>query len=267
MTRKRKYTIGDLLTIMRKLRGPKGCPWDRKQTHASICPALIEEAHEFVDAVRSRSDGKMTEELGDLLLHVVFQAEMGRARKAFDFGDVTDSICRKLIRRHPHVFGSVRVRDAAEVLRNWDAIKAVEKGSERRSVMDRIPRSLPGFPRAEHILKAAYKAGFRWEKQDHLSAKVREELSELFEHLRKRGPARRRGLEEEMGDLFFVLTNLSLDLGLDPERCVRKAGDKFVRRFGRVERAIRTSGRPMTGTPHAELRKLWKKAKGTARVS
>lgn len=263
MRRRRRYTVSDLLAIMRRLRGPRGCPWDRKQTHASLCGHLVEETYEFVDAVRSRSADRMAEELGDLLLHIVFQSEIGRGKGEFTFDEVVDGICRKLVRRHPHVFGDRKVRDADEVVRNWKLLKQQEK-PERRSAMDRIPRSLPALPRAEHILRTAYHEGFRWPSSADLVAKVREELDELLAELRRPKPSR-RAVAEELGDLLFVLVNLGLDLGLSAEDCLRLSSDKFLRRFRRLERLCRRGKLAMADADPAALRRLWDRTKAKTR--
>ena len=263
------YSFDDLIAIMARLRAPGGCPWDREQTHASLLPYLVEEAHEFIDAAERDDAREMRDELGDVLLQVVFHAQVAREAGRFDVEGVIGDICAKMIRRHPHVFGDAQVADAEGVVAQWDAIKRVEKagtGNEDAadgtpgapSVLDGIPRSLPPLPKALKISKRAVKAGFEWPDWRGVADKVREELAE-FEAEAERDD--RDAMELELGDLLFAVVNLGRIRGLDPERALARSNAKFTRRWRAMERMADAEGRELQGRPVEELEALWQRAK------
>jgi MazG family protein len=226
----------DLLRVMHRLRGPDGCPWDLEQTHASLGRHLLEEAHETLEAIDAGDPDRLRDELGDLLLQVVFHSEMARQEGAFDVDDVAEGIVRKLIRRHPHVFGDVEVGSAAEVLVNWERIKAEERG--QHPLDDEIPSSLPALARAAKVQRRAAGSGFDWRSFEGAVEKVREELAELEAEASSEGPSER--IEEELGDLLFAVAALGRRLDLDPETALRKATRRFGERFERMrEQAAR----------------------------
>jgi MazG family protein len=226
----------DLLRVMHRLRGPDGCPWDLEQTHASLGRHLLEEAHETLEAIDAGDPDRLRDELGDLLLQVVFHSEMARQEGAFDVDDVAEGVVRKLIRRHPHVFGDVEVGSAAEVLVNWERIKAEERGEH--PLDDEIPSSLPALARAAKVQRRAAGSGFDWRSFEGAVEKVREELAELEAEASSEGPPER--IEEELGDILFAVAALGRRLDLDPETALRKATRRFGERFERMrEQAAR----------------------------
>jgi len=218
---------------MHRLREPGGCPWDREQTHQSLGRHLLEEAHETIEAIDSGEPNRLREELGDLLLQVVFHSEMAMQDGTFDVDDVAEGIVRKLIRRHPHVFGDVEVDSAAQVLVNWERIKTEEKGEHQ--IDDEIPSTLPALARAAKVQRRAAGVGFDWRSRGGALAKVREELAELEE-----APPERA--EEELGDVLFAVAALGRRLGVDPETALRKATRRFADRFERMKAAARDEG-------------------------
>ena len=249
-----------LRAIMAALRGPDGCPWDRQQTLATLKAFLVEEAYEVLDAIDADDRDRLREELGDLLLQVVFQAQLCAEEGAFDLDDVAAAICEKLVRRHPHVFGDVEVADADEVLRNWDAIKKTEKGDANapRSAMAGVPRSLPALHRAHEIQKRAARQGFDWAAVDGVLAKIDEELAELREAMAAGHPAAAR---EELGDLLFSVVNLSRFLGHQPEDALHQTTRKFIRRFQQIEQRAHAAGKALTDYCLADLDRMWDQAK------
>lgn len=264
-----KHSFDDLLSIMARLRAPDGCPWDREQTHASLLPYLVEETHEFLDAAEGGDPGEMRDELGDVLLQVVFHAQLAREAGTFDAADVIHGLCEKLIRRHPHVFGETAGVDTADkVTAQWDDIKKVEKVEKAEKsgedaaaapgLLGDIPRSLPPLPKALKISKRAVKAGFEWPDWRGVAAQVREELAE-FEAEVDGGD--REALEGELGDLLFSVVNLGRYFGIDPDRALARTNAKFTRRFRAMERLAEEEGRPFAGRPLAEMEGLWEKAK------
>lgn len=256
--------IDRLIALMARLRAPDGCPWDREQTPASLKPQLLEEAYEVLEAIDGSNAAHLTEELGDLLLHVVFQAQIAREAGLFTFADVVQGIAEKLVRRHPHVFGSEKVADAAGTIALWTELKKAEK-PERLSTLDGVPRMLPALMRAEAIQKKASRVGFDWPSVDGALAKVREEMAELGEELQKSpndAPAsKNHRVAEELGDLLFSLVNLSRHLKLDAEDLLTHATDKFVRRFQVVEKTAQAEGYDLKKLTLAELDRLWDLAK------
>ncbi|MBE6827795.1 MAG: nucleoside triphosphate pyrophosphohydrolase [Ruminococcaceae bacterium] len=254
---KEKYTIDDLLRIMEILRSDEGCPWDREQDHKSIKSSLIEETYEVIEAINKDDSVLMCEELGDVLLQVVFHSQLAKEEKAFSFEDVCDGVCKKMIERHPHVFGNVEVKDSSEVLVNWEEIKSRSKN--RKSVSEKmlsIPRELPALMRSAKIQDKARKAGFDWDSADGAFQKVREEADELEKAVRENS-----NIEEELGDLLFSVVNVSRFLGVDAEEALTKSADKFTDRFILVEKLAAERGIDMQSSSIDELDKLWDEVK------
>jgi MazG family protein len=254
----------DLVALQQKLLAPGGCPWDRQQTHETLRTYLIEETYEVLDALDSKDSKKIAEELGDLLLQVLFHAELGRLAGAFDLGDVIESIYLKIVRRHPHVFGETQARDAAEVLKNWEQIKAEERRAaakdgkpEQESLLDGVSRSLPALMRAHQLTRRAANVGFDWPDASGVLDKVAEEAGEV----RAVPPADRDQLEEEAGDLLFAAMNVARFLKLDPELALRRANQKFEARFRAMEQEAARAGRSLSDASPAELDALWERAK------
>lgn len=259
LLQKERYTIDDLCEIVTLLRAPGGCPWDREQTHASIRGDLIEETYEVVEAIDKADPVLMREELGDLLLQVAMHAEMEREAGRFDLDDVADGICKKLIHRHPHVFGDAAVETSAQVLSNWEAIKSEEK--QRNTVTDKlraVPRQYPALMRAVKVGKKA--AVMDFPDAESVACKVEEELAEVREAMRA-GDG--EAAFEEVGDLLFTAASLARKLGVDAERSLCAAVDKFIDRFAAVEAAVTASGRQMAEMNAEELDILWQKMKKT----
>ncbi len=253
------YSIVDLLRIIEILRGDNGCPWDREQDHHSIRNNFLEETYEVLDAIDRDDVENLREELGDVLLQVVFHSRMEEEAGRFGFKDVCDRICKKLILRHPHVFGDVRAETSAEVLNNWDEIKKKEKGQDTfTDTLNSVPRAFPALMRAAKVQKRAAKAGFDWADCAGAMDKLEEEMAEL-EAARTGGSAEET--LEEMGDLLFSMVNVSRFLHCDPEEALTKATDKFIRRFAKVERLAAEKGLDMRSASMTELDKLWEQAK------
>jgi tetrapyrrole methylase family protein / MazG family protein len=263
-----------LVGVMSRLRAPKGCPWDREQTHATLRTYLIEEAYEVLDAMESADDAKFAEELGDLLLQVLFHAQIAQEEGRFAISDVVREIHEKMIRRHPHVFGSARAKTAADVLRNWEQIKKGERklknGEEsdqlketnegEESLLDGVPRTLPGLVEALQLTRKAARIGFDWDSVDGIFAKLQEETQELRRVL-EAAPTDSARLEGEVGDILFVAVNLARFLNIDPEIALKKTSGKFSRRFRVMERAAREQGTTLAKIPRADMESLWEEAK------
>lgn len=229
------YTIEDLLLIIRLLRAPDGCPWDREQTHESIKKNFIEETYEVIEAIHKQDTALLQEELGDVLMQVVFHAQMEEERGTFTFADVVNGVCQKLVERHPHVFGDTEVGGAQDVLRNWDDIKRKSKAQKTYTQsMQAVPRELPALMRADKIQQKAQKAGFDWPDVTGALEKVREETAELENAVEKRDAA---NVQEELGDVLFSVVNVSRFLSLDAEEALTAATDKFMNRFAEIGRA------------------------------
>lgn len=249
----------DLVAVMARLRAPDGCPWDREQTHASIRKYVIEEAYEVAEAIDHGDPRELCTELGDLLLQVVFHGRMAEEAGAFSVRDVCRAVVDKLRRRHPHVFGDVGVRDADEVSKNWEEIKAAERGPDA-SVIDGVPRALPGLQRAERIAEKASRVGFDWSSPEPVLEKLDEERAELAEALAGGDPER---IGDEIGDLLFTVANLARKLDQEPEALLGRAVDRFDRRFRQMEATARAAGEDLRrlGAPALEAR--WQAAKKT----
>ena len=255
--KKEKYNFNDLLRIMEILRAPDGCMWDREQDHQSIRRNFIEETYEVCEAIDEQDPEHLKEELGDVLLQVVFHTEMEKEKGVFDIGDVADGICKKLIYRHPHIFGTVEVGSSEEILRNWDELKRKEKHQETdTSALESVAKSLPGLIRAEKLQKKAAKVGFDWENAQGALEKVEEELDEV-----KRAVAGDGDPEEEIGDLLFAVVNVARHLKVDPERAMEKNCNKFVRRFAEMERQARQENKALSDLSLTELDTLWNRSK------
>jgi tetrapyrrole methylase family protein/MazG family protein len=263
---KRRPDFHDFVEVMARLRGENGCPWDRKQTHQSLKKYILEESYEVLEAIDLQDDDKLCEELGDLMLQVLFHAQLGAEEGRFDIRDVIEGIVTKLIRRHPHVFGEVEVANAEEVLVNWDKIKVQEKeqaGKEERiSVLGGVPRQLPALMRAHEISKRAARSGFDWDNIDGVMDKLSEEIQELEEAA---GTGDKEHLQEELGDILFVLVSVARHHKLDPEEALRHATDKFMRRFHYVEDRISEMGKSFEDFNPQELDALWNEAKKEGR--
>ena len=253
--------IERLVEVVARLRAPDGCPWDREQTLESIKSGLVEETYEVIDAIESGDRVALREELGDLLLQVVFQSQICAEEGSFSLAEVAEGIADKLVRRHPHVFGDVEVSGTDEVLQNWDAIKKAEKGGEERpaSIVSGIPKHLPALQKAHQVQKRAARAGFDWSHIDEVFDKLHEEIGELREAI-----ARDRGEEirDELGDLLFSVVNISRFLGHNPEELLNRNIAKFIRRFQSVEEQVHASGKPFDAFGPEDLDALWNAAKG-----
>lgn len=254
---KEVYDVRDLEEIVALLRAPGGCPWDAEQTHESSRRDFLEEAYEVVEAIDEGDPDHLKEELGDVLLQVVFHAQMEKEAGRFDLDDAADGVCKKLIYRHPHVFGEVEVSGSAQVLENWDKLKRREKGQETHTdALNSVARSLPSLWRAEKVQKKARKAGFDWDDVSAPLDKLYEELDEL-----KTALAQQSNIEEELGDLLFAAVNFSRFVKVDCENALNSATDKFIRRFAQVEALAAAQGRAMETMSLEELDKLWEQAK------
>ena len=253
-----------LLTIMRRLRGPEGCPWDAEQTHQSLTRYLLEETYEVIEAIDEQSPEHLKEELGDLLLQPVFHAAIAEEAGDFTINDVIDTLCQKLIRRHPHVFGDLQIKDSDAQIENWERIKKAEKGAERASALSGVPCHLPALLKAHKISEKASRVGFDWEHSGQVFAKVMEELHE-FEEARAAGDPQR--MEDELGDLLFAIVNLGRFLALNPEEALRKTINRFQKRFSHVEDTLHSQGKQMQDTPLEEMDKLWEQAKRLERTA
>ncbi|MDR1629998.1 MAG: nucleoside triphosphate pyrophosphohydrolase [Oscillospiraceae bacterium] len=256
---KEKYQIEDLLHIMSILRSPGGCPWDREQDHQSIKKNFIEETYEVVEAINKDDPALLCEELGDVLLQIVFHARMEEESGRFSFSEVADGICKKLIERHPHVFGDVAVSGSDEVLDNWDAIKRKSKRQKSAAeAMDAVPRELPALMRSTKIQKKAEKVGFDWPDVNGALAKLREETDELTAAIDAGEKAK---IQDELGDVLFSAVNVSRFADVDAEEALTQSTDKFFARFSLVENMAKESGIDMKHAGIDELDRLWDKAK------
>jgi MazG family protein len=249
-------SLSRLVEIMQRLLAPDGCPWDREQTLESLRPYVVEEAHEVVDAIDGGSPDELREELGDLLLQIVFQSELARARGWFGPDDVVAGICEKLVRRHPHVFGDQKVSGTAEVLANWEQIKAQEKAG--RGVLDGVPKALPALLRASRVGEKAARVGFDWPDREGARAKLDEELAELDAAVR--GTDKQR-VEQELGDVLFALVSVARKLDVDPEAALRGTLDRFGQRVRWVEARVKEGGQDLSALDAAALDALWEQAK------
>jgi MazG family protein len=262
------YTLADVIEIMEILRTPQiGCPWDLKQTFETIAPYTIEEAYEVADAIARGDLADLKDELCDLLLQVVYHTRMAEEGGAFDFADTADALARKLIRRHPHVFGDDMARASANVPGMWDRIKGEEAAAKAEaqggaappsSILDGVPVALPALTRSVKLQRRAAKVGFDWPEVGEILAKLREEISEFEEEI---PGGQHERMEEEFGDMLFVMANLARRLEIDPEAALRSANAKFMRRFGHIEHRLAEAGRALEDATLAEMEALWDDAK------
>jgi MazG family protein len=251
-----------LVDIMARLRGPGGCPWDREQTFDTIKPYLLEETYEVMDAIDARNWPELTGELGDLLLQSVFFSQMAAEENLFSIADALDAINQKLIRRHPHVFGEQTAETAGDVRRIWGEVKAEEnkqKGGAAAGLLDSVPRALPALVEAQQITTRAAHVGFDWDNAGQVLEKLHEELGELEA---ARASASQPEIEDELGDLLFVLVNLARFVKVDPEQALRRTNAKFRARFGYIERELAERGKTLAESTLAEMDALWEEAKG-----
>jgi MazG family protein len=258
-----------LVEIMATLRGPNGCPWDKQQDFNSLKPMLVEEVYEVLEAIENSDFDGMAEELGDLLLHVVFHSHLGKEIGKFDIDTVIENISEKLVRRHPHVFGNESASTPEEVIKNWEAIKAQEKAEklknrtpEQRSLLEGIPSKLPAIHEAHQISSRAARVGFDWPDIDGVFEKLQEEVLELKEVISGGGDDRKRErLEEEIGDMLFTIVNIARYLKIDSESSLKRANRKFKSRFQFMESELAKRGKSLDQTSLEEMEALWRKAK------
>src|SRR6266700_1498970 len=284
-TKMKQLTPGEwfekLVAVQARLRAPNGCPWDREQTHQSLRTYLLEEAYEVLEALESGNDAKFSEEMGDLLLQIIFHSQIAREEGRFTVSDVIRKIHDKMVRRHPHVFGETRAKDSAEVLRNWEQIKAEERrsngnksdakagesGAQEVSLLDGVSRALPATLEGFQVSRRASRIGFDWDDAGGVFRKLHEEAEELKDALGEEDQPR---MEEELGDLLFAAVNLSRLLKIDPEIALKKANAKFSRRFRVMERLARKNGREFKDLSREEMEAFWdaaKKAEGKPRLT
>lgn len=254
-----KKLFETLVEVIATLRGENGCPWDREQTHETLKSTLIEETYETVEAIDSGDANHLKEELGDLLLNIMLQAQIADENEDFDIYEVINTLTEKLIRRHPHVFGNVQVENSDEVVKNWESIKSQEAGYEdRESVLDGIPIAMPALLRGQKIQKRAARVGFDWDNITDVLNKVEEELDELKDSLNDNDPD---AVEMEIGDLLFAVVNLCRFLDLQAEETLRKSNRKFINRFKRLEVELEKQGKVITEQTLAELDQIWDEVK------
>ena len=269
-------TFGDLVELMDRLRSPGGCPWDREQTYATLAPMLLEEAYEAFDALEEARLGRpddLREELGDLLFQITFFARVAKERGEFNIDDVIDQVHEKMVRRHPHVFADVEAGDSAEVLKNWEAIKAEEKRAAGKakglsadvSILDGVSTKAPALMEAHQISTKVARVGFDWKDVEEIFAKLHEELDELREaisiHADTNDEADHAHIREEIGDLLFVITNIARRLNVEPEAALKLSNRKFRRRFNHIEKRLREQNLKFEDTTIGILEELWQEAK------
>ncbi len=253
------YDISDFLKIITILRAPGGCPWDREQTHESIRKNLIEETYEVIEAIDKKSSEGLREELGDLLLQIGLHSEMECEKENFDFDDIVDDVCKKLVVRHPHVFGDVVANNSEEALDSWNAVKKRTKGFKNQSEsMVSVPRELPALMRAQKIQNKAAKVGFDWDDVQDVFDKLPEEINELKDAL---ASSSKDKIEDEFGDLIFTCVNISRFINVDSEEALTSASDKFINRFSILEDLAKDEGIDIKNASIKELDELWDRAK------
>lgn len=257
-----KRSFDELVALLTTLRGPNGCPWDRKQTLESLKPFIVEESYEVVEAIDRQDRQALAEELGDFLLQAVFVAEITRQEGSFDIGDVVTTIHDKLMRRHPHVFGDVEARDAEQVLVNWEKLKNEERKAENKSVLAGVPQSLPALLKASRLTEKAARVGFDWRRAEDVFAKIDEEVHELRDAVREKDQQK---IHDEIGDLLFSIANIARKLDVNAEEALQSANRKFTRRFEAMERAVRAEGRNLDQLTLEQMDALWDEAKAAER--
>jgi tetrapyrrole methylase family protein / MazG family protein len=252
-------SFGQLVEIIAKLRSDDGCPWDREQTHETLKTGIIEEAYEVIETIDKKDDEKFEEELGDLLMQVLLNAQIAKDEGKFDILGVIQRISEKLIRRHPHVFADLQVKDSEEIMQNWERIKSEERAErDENSLMDGVPINLPALIQARKVQSRASRVGFDWDKTDDVLKKVDEEVGELKEGISKLD---KESIKEEIGDILFSIVNLSRFLDVEPEDALRKTTAKFIRRFKKMESLIANDGKKITDFDLAGLDKIWDSVK------
>ena len=247
----------ELLKIMEKLRSEEGCPWDKEQTRESLKPFIIEEAYELIEAISVNDPEKIKEELGDLLFQIVFQCQIAKEKKEFEIPDVIEKVGEKMIARHPHVFGAVSSITTEEALLHWEEQKRLE-GKLRESILEGIPEALPSLIRAHRLQDRAARVGFDWERVEDVLNKLDEEIEELKEAVKIK---KQEGIEDEIGDIFFMLVNISRFVGINSEDALRKTISKFISRFRYIEMSAADHGRKLYEMTLEEMDKLWEEAK------
>lgn len=247
--------IDELVQVMDKLLSPEGCPWDREQTHESLTRYLIEESYEVIEAIDERDMNKLREELGDLLLQVVFHAALAEREKSFTLDDVINTVSQKMINRHPHVFGEMDLNTSEEVLQVWEGFK---KREGKKTLLEGIPKSLPALLRAYKLQEKAARVGFDWPEVSGAVEKLQEEVSEFLSAAENAEPSQ---MENEMGDIIFAVVNIARMSGIEPEQALQRSNDKFVRRFAYIESSILGEGRTLDEAGLEKMDKLWEKAK------
>lgn len=255
----KKYKFEDLLQIMERLRSDNGCPWDKEQTIESLKKYLLEESYEVLDAIEEDDKDKHAEELGDVLLQIVFQCQITKEDGLFDIEDVINSICTKLVHRHPHVFGQLDLENAAQVEQEWELIKKEEKGFESYTeIMKKVPKNLPSLMRSYKVQKKAADVGFDWDNVDGAFSKVYEETEEIKEVYKT---SNKEKIEDEVGDLLFAVVNVSRMLGVEPETALNSTIKKFIRRFEYIEQTAINTNKDIKNMSLEEMDKLWEEAK------
>ncbi len=256
-----KNWMDELLKVLTKLLSEQGCPWDCEQTHATLKKYLVEECAELLDSIDDNDDTGICEELGDILMHIVFHAKIAEKEGRFSFDDVTKVITEKMVRRHPHVFGEEKVQNVDEVLAIWNSVKAEEKGDRGfTSILDGIPRHMPALLRARELQKKAAKVGFDWEQPEQVLEKIEEEVHELKTAF---ASGDEKHIEEEIGDLLFAIVNFSrFRKSIPAEELLAKANKKFIERFQYIEKELKKAGKLLEDASIDEMEKLWKEAKG-----
>ena len=257
-----KRSFDDLVRLMTRLRGPDGCPWDRKQTLPDLKPYVIEESYEVVDAIDQNDRAALAEELGDLMLQAVFIAEITREEGSFDIYDSITAIHDKLVRRHPHVFGDVVASDAEQVLVNWEKLKQDERKAENKSVLSGVPQAMPALLKASRLTEKAARVGFDWRRTEDVLEKLDEELAELREAIAE-GDAEH--VHEEIGDLLFTIANIARKVNVNPEEALQSTNRKFMRRFEAIEARVREGDQNLDQLELEEMDRLWDEAKAAER--
>jgi tetrapyrrole methylase family protein / MazG family protein len=259
--------ISKLVSLVEQLRGENGCPWDKEQTRETLKPMLIEEAFEVLDALDAEDPGELKDELGDLLFQVVFHSQIAQEKGEFSLADVIDRSYDKMVRRHPHIFGDADLKTSEDVLKNWEDIKAAEKGIQsastpesERSLLDGIPSKLPALHQAYQMTAKASRVGFDWSRIEDVLSKMQEEANELQEAQSQQNSTK---VVEEVGDLLFVAVNVARFMGVDPETALRRSNEKFSRRFRYIETAVKRQGRELRNSTLPEMDELWNEAKKT----
>jgi MazG family protein len=258
-----KRSFDDLVKLMTTLRGPGGCPWDRKQTLPDLKPFVIEESYEVVDAIDREDRGSLMEELGDFLLQAVFIAEVTREEGSFDIYDSIAAIHDKLVRRHPHVFADAEAKDAEQVLVNWEKLKSDERKAENKGVLSGVPAALPALLRASRLTEKAARVGFDWRGTEAVFEKLDEEIAELHEAI---GTGDKQKVHDELGDLLFTIANIARKLEVSPEEALQSTNRKFTRRFQSMEATVHGSGRNIDQLSLEEMDGLWDEAKAAERA-